>query len=609
MQRIGDWTFDPCSARLRREGEERQLDPKETAVLTHLVEAAPNPVSVDALLDRCWTGVVVGDNTVHQVVGRLRRALGDSARDPSYIETLPRRGYRLLVLPEHGSVPAAARPSWWRRWPVYGVLAAVVAGAAGIPLWTTARGPLSTVVVPPFVTHSNDPGLQHLARGFEDELVHAISRNPTLVVAGPSRSAHADDSSLVVAGRLRPAEDQRVRVSFRADALGRTVWTRNFDVSVNRGLVDQVAVADQVSVAVAAINDLLGALRRGTQNDRALVAVLRGRLLSGSQTLEGAMESIAYYDQAMALDPDFADAYAFKAMTYRTLANWYAMDAAEAVERMRPLVDQALARDPDLPLALLVSVTLHLYDGDYAEAERALQQALAGTSRSALWPRPYAAILLAHCGRFDESLAILERAIESNPVHPRFLEHYKAQFLWYARRYDEALAVLDQVLAVTPDDKRAHEMRGHVLVSLGRYEEGVEELAWQFPRQQGWMRDAYAEGGIQGVGRGYLRHADDIANGRVPFTPAGSAWRMYVRGHAMLGEPEQAVAWMEQGWSLGDRWEFFYNRVYPWPGFDELRAHPDFEGLMSRTIGNPSTCPGYVALTSRRQGGTFVSSL
>lgn len=91
------WSFDPATGCLRRGGEEVHLDPKEAAVLTHLAEEAPNPVSVRALLARSWADVVVGDNAVHQVVARLRKVLGDSPRRPTYIQTLPKRGYRLLV--------------------------------------------------------------------------------------------------------------------------------------------------------------------------------------------------------------------------------------------------------------------------------------------------------------------------------------------------------------------------------------------------------------------------------------------------------------------------------------------------------------------------------
>ena len=138
MQRIGDWWFDPLLARLWCDGEERHLDPKEVSVLRHLAEAAPNPVSIEELLDRSWPGVVVGDNAVHQVVGRLRRALGDKARNPTYIETLPKRGYRLLVLPEivDAQTMLATQSGRWPRSRIWIALLAVALAAGGFSMWT-----------------------------------------------------------------------------------------------------------------------------------------------------------------------------------------------------------------------------------------------------------------------------------------------------------------------------------------------------------------------------------------------------------------------------------------------------------------------------------------
>lgn len=597
MLKLGDWSLNRGAACLCSGDEQKHLDAKELAVLLHLIEAAPDAVSIDDLLARNWPGVVVGDNVVHQVVARLRKALGDSARKPSYIETLPKHGYRLMVVPVNVDEPDGAHvkhgQSLPRSWPYAAIL--LMAALAAYPIWMTARDDVFTVSVRPFTAHSQDARLLHLARGFEDEVVHAISRNPAIAVVGPAMPSGARESDLILEGRLRPIDHQRARLTLRVATAGQRIWSRNTDVRIERPLADQIEVADQAGVTIAVVSDSLRALRQGTNSDQALVAVLRAGLLAGRDTLDGAREALAYYDQAIRLDPEFAAAYASKALTYRTLANWYRMQTSEAVERMRPLVRQSLVLDPDLPLALLLSAAIKLYDGDYVEAEQALQGALTGAAGEAGSPRPYAAILLAHCGRFEESLEILDQAIQSNPVHPRYLEHYKAQFLWYARRYQDALALLDQILTVTPNDERAHELRGHVLLSLGRYGEAVDELGWAFPELQGWMKDAYAKGGFEGIGRGYLRLADDIANGRVPLVPEQSAWRMYVRGHAVLGQPEQAVAWMAEGWALGDRWEFFYNRVYPWPGFDELRAHSDFNELMSQTVGNPATCPGFTS--------------
>lgn len=97
---LGDWRLDVGTQRLRRGNEERTLDPKALSVLLHLIDRVPEVVERDALIARTWPDVVVGDNVLDQAIAQLRRAFGDDARNPRYIETLPRRGYRLIPTKE-----------------------------------------------------------------------------------------------------------------------------------------------------------------------------------------------------------------------------------------------------------------------------------------------------------------------------------------------------------------------------------------------------------------------------------------------------------------------------------------------------------------------------
>jgi DNA-binding winged helix-turn-helix (wHTH) protein len=89
--------FDPDTLRLRHGDREVRLDPKELAVLLELAAGAPGVVAREQLLARVWAGTSVVDNVLEQVITRLRRALGDDAKRPRCIETLPKRGYRLMV--------------------------------------------------------------------------------------------------------------------------------------------------------------------------------------------------------------------------------------------------------------------------------------------------------------------------------------------------------------------------------------------------------------------------------------------------------------------------------------------------------------------------------
>src|SRR5688572_11366928 len=92
---IGQWTFDPATRRLLAGGEERRISPKASDVLEALATSAPQVWSRDALLERVWPGVIVGEEVLTHAIAELRRNLGDDFRNPLHIETIHKRGYRL----------------------------------------------------------------------------------------------------------------------------------------------------------------------------------------------------------------------------------------------------------------------------------------------------------------------------------------------------------------------------------------------------------------------------------------------------------------------------------------------------------------------------------
>src|SRR5262245_6753811 len=105
---IGEWSVDPATNELRRGAERVRIEPKAMEVLVHLAGQAGEVVSRDALFAAVWPGVVVGDEALSQTIIKLRRALGDNARAPTYIETIAKRGYRLIApVGSAQDVPAA----------------------------------------------------------------------------------------------------------------------------------------------------------------------------------------------------------------------------------------------------------------------------------------------------------------------------------------------------------------------------------------------------------------------------------------------------------------------------------------------------------------------
>ena len=109
--RIGDWCVDPAVDEISRDGTVVRIEPLSMRLLVYLAERAGQVVGVEDLLNEIWAGVIVTPDSVYQAVAALRRTLGDNSKDPKYIATLPRRGYRLVAKVTPWSEAAVTLPS------------------------------------------------------------------------------------------------------------------------------------------------------------------------------------------------------------------------------------------------------------------------------------------------------------------------------------------------------------------------------------------------------------------------------------------------------------------------------------------------------------------
>ena len=232
--RIGDWRVDPVASQISRDGETARVEERTMRVLLCLAEQAGEVVSIDELLNQVWAGVNVAPDSVYQAVASLRRALGDNPKEPKYIATVPRLGYRMVAavspweerlgqthtlrgVDGEGSAAAADRSSPTARFPAaFGrvasgglFLAAVVtllavlmfrskaggdthsAAAAGAPL------PQKSIGVLPFIDLTEGMHNEEFADGMTEELIDKLSKIPELRV--PSAT-----SSFYFKGKLWP---------------------------------------------------------------------------------------------------------------------------------------------------------------------------------------------------------------------------------------------------------------------------------------------------------------------------------------------------------------------------------------------------------------------
>src|SRR6266446_469194 len=262
--RVGDWTVEPDLNQLSTQGRAVKVEPKTMAVLLHLADRPGQVVGREALLAQIWPGVVVGDDSLTQVVIKLRKALGDDPDRPTYIQTVTKRGYRLVapvLRPAGTAAPPVRRRPHGVRW-IAGAAALALLVATG--LWWSAGqqarrlspGPVvdvaqpPTLAIAPFEALSKDGQELLLARGITTDLLTDLSKSSGLSVIGFSPmdgrprsevSGRAESRYLVSGTVQRLDERLRVHVFLVEQATGRQLWSERFD----RPLTDLFAIRSE----------------------------------------------------------------------------------------------------------------------------------------------------------------------------------------------------------------------------------------------------------------------------------------------------------------------------------------------------------------------------
>jgi transcriptional activator of cad operon len=273
--RIGDWRVTPSSGQISRQGETVRVDERSMRLLVCLAEHAGQVVSIDDLLEHAWAGVIVSPDSVYQAVTSLRRLLGDDSKQPTYIATVPRLGYRLVAKVGPWPETLAARPVPRSRSLLAAgagiaialVLAVLVYGRFGNPLQAPAApiAAQNSVAVLAFLDLTSESmDQEYFADGITEELIDRLSRIPGLRVPPPTSSFYFKDKKMPVSdiakalgvayildGSLRQAgATMRVAARLvRADS-GFVVWSETYDRQSNDVLKAQDDIAGEVAVAL-----------------------------------------------------------------------------------------------------------------------------------------------------------------------------------------------------------------------------------------------------------------------------------------------------------------------------------------------------------------------
>jgi TolB-like protein/DNA-binding winged helix-turn-helix (wHTH) protein/Tfp pilus assembly protein PilF len=493
--RFGVFEVECPAAALTKDGATVRLRGKPFDILLYLLQRPGDLVTRDELRHHLWSAdtFVDFDHGLNAAMNRLRDALGDTADNPRFIQTIPRRGYRFIApvqrlmppapidaplaastpvpaIPPIPAVPHSRSATW--TW-LAAAATVVVALAAGLALTGTLsgwRGPSrpgrAMIAVLPFENLSGSPDQTYFSDGFTDELIGQLGGlNPEAlgVIARTTVARYRDgrqsvdeigralNVQYVLEGSIRRAGDH-VRITAQLiDVRSQTqLWAESYDHDVRDVLLTQrdvaMRVADSLTMSVLRVMPV-----QHMPSADAYDATLRGRALRQQATEASLARAREYFERAIGLDPAYAPAHAGLADVYHVLGGpgWEFERPREVLMRAMSEASRAIELDPRLPDGYAVRGMCRMWlEGDVKGAEDDLRRAIQLNASYAL-AHQYLSTVLVVTGRADESIAAARRAAELDPMSPSSGTTL-AYRLYYAGRFDEAIVEFDRAIEGNP---------------------------------------------------------------------------------------------------------------------------------------------------------------
>jgi TolB-like protein/DNA-binding winged helix-turn-helix (wHTH) protein/Flp pilus assembly protein TadD len=616
--RFNDFELDVAAYQLRRQGRPVRLERQPMDLLILLVARQRQLVTRAEIVDRLWgDGVFVDVETgVHTAVRKIRQALGDSSTTPTFVETVPGKGYRFVadveVVSDAGpSLPEPESPTVVQseRNPARLVIGlAVVALMTGFVAWMWLAGgaPTSpvTLAVLPFDYLGNDPEREYLAAGLTEEtsaslaqidLERLVVKGRTLDYRGTAKTAVQIGQELSVDYLLQStirAEGGRLRVTatlirVRDQAL---VWSQSYEREPTSllGLQQELSatIADQIRVQLSP--DHLRAVRqRQTQNAAAYDAYLRGRYFESRRTPATNAQAIQQYERAIQLDSNYALAWSALASTYASSAMNGDARPLEVWPRARDAAARAVRANANLAEAqLVVGYVNWLLDWDWSAAETATRLAIRLDPSDAAARRSLGHTL-SQSGRHREAEAAMRRARELEPLEP-LTYALSAQVAFQARDYPAAVEHARRAVLIDSQFWIGYMELGQAYEQMGETDLALAALtdAARFSGSNSKVTSLrgylLAKSGRINEAREVLKRLESDAHERhVP--PAAMALVL-----AGLGEREAVFEWLAKAYDARDVHLIFLPVDPKW---DPFRADPRFQALLTRCGFTPSTVP------------------
>src|SRR5271168_908561 len=629
--RFGTYEVSFQSGEVRRSGLRIRVQQQPMKLLEILLEHPGEVVTREELRSRVWPDESFGDfdQALNIAIGKLRSALGDSAENPRFIETLPKRGYRFIA--DVSVVDAAAGPK--RQGPVAGDLPATdsgrkiqVAGLAVGPkrrLWPTrgvigalalviiislsilsawrfrsrAAAPtgIRSIAVLPLENLSGDASQDYFADGMTDELItdlaqisalRVISRTSVMVYKGarkplPQIARELNVDAVVEGTVLRSGDQVRITAQLIEASTDKHLWSQSYqgELKDTLALQNQVAraIADQIRVNLNPQEQAALKIAK-VVNPAAYESYLKGRYFWNKRAPDSLKVALAYFNQAIDEDPTYAQGYSGLADTYALLGDWqYAvMTPKEAFPKAKAAAIKALELDNTLSEAHnSLAFCFEAFDWDFDAAGKEFQRSIElnpGYATAHHWYAWHLSLL----GQYDKAIEEMRKAKSLDPLS-LIINADLAELLVIAHFYDESIIQSRKTIEMDPNFALAHNQLAQAYLQKHMNGEAIAELqkaaqlSGESPTVMANLARTYVASGRRSEA---VRLLNDLKKRSSPVSSHASEIAVI---YASLGDKDQAMNWLEEGYQ-----ERFNPGVLLRPGFDPLRADPRFQDLLRR---------------------------
>jgi TolB-like protein/DNA-binding winged helix-turn-helix (wHTH) protein/Flp pilus assembly protein TadD len=581
--RVGPWQVTPSLNSISCGGTIIHLEPKVIEVLACLAAQAGQTLSKEALFQAVWPGTVVTDDVLKRCIAKLRRAFKDDAREPHIIETIPKRGYR-LVAPVTAAAAVAPLPS--------GVAKRVTRILD--ELWGDAHQ-IRSLLVLPLDNLSSDPEQSYFADGLTEVLIttlakisalRVLSRTTAVFYKRAQKTMHDIAHELGVDGVIEGSvlrSDGRVRITVQLlhAATDTHLWAENYE----RDMRDILALQAEVASAIAREIQVKVTPQEQTQLARtpavdpdAYDEYLRGLRYWDRRTPDAIRQAIQSFECAITRDPNFAAPQACLAQCFDVLG-WYGyVPPTEGCGGAKALALKALEIDPNLAQAhASLAWAVQYYDYDFQRAEAEYRRSIELDQRYSV-AHYRLALTLSYLGRSEEAIAESKFSISLDPF--AVAPNSSLDFVyWMAGEYDQLFAHAKRSVELHPDAPHTHWPLGRAYLEVGLFDAAIAEFQLAVECSGGatvfraMLAETYAAAGRSDEAQEILAQLQERAHQQY-VTPY-----MIGRVYTALGMKDEAFRWLEAAYEERAAWMVMLKRD---PGLSTLRSDPRFETLLRR---------------------------